>query len=174
MPTQFCIDHVFRASSFAAVFAAYFNPEVLGDQDRALEVVERTVLEYVDDGTTLKRTSKVVPRRQLPALLRPFASAPLHFIESATWRRGDPTLEIEIKFPTLRKTPTVRASYRLSRLSDGSIQRRYEGAVTVDIALLSSRIERGIVAEFERSVPVAAACTQAFLDRPSAEAHSGA
>jgi hypothetical protein len=37
--------------------------------------------------------------------------------------------------------------------------------VSVDIALLSSRIERGIVAEFEGSLPVAAARTQASLDR---------
>jgi hypothetical protein len=174
MPTQFCFNHVFRAHSPTDVFAAYFEPAVVDDQDRALEVIERTVLELRDNGSTLRRVSKVVPKRQLPAVLRPFVSAPLHYIETATWRRVDNVIDIEIEFPTLRKTPRVRASYRLSRLSDGSIERRYEGAVTVDIALLSSRIERGIVAEFERSMPITAACTQAYLDRPVTQAHSGA
>jgi hypothetical protein len=174
MPTQFRFDHVFRAASPSDVFAAYFEPAVVGDQDRALEVIERQVLDLADDGATLRRVCKVVPRRQLPAVLRPFMSTPLHYLETATWRRAEGVIDIAIEFPTLRNKPTVRASYRLSRLSDGSIQRRYEGAVTVDIALLSSRIERGIVAEFERSMPITAACTQAFLDRPVTQAHSGA
>ena len=174
MPTQFRFDHVFRAASPSDVFAAYFEPAVVGDQDRALEVIERQILELADDGATLRRVCKVTPRRQLPAVLRPFMTTPLHYIETAIWRRAEGVIDIQIEFPTLRKTPTVRASYRLSRLSDGSIQRRYEGAVTVDIALLSSRIERGIVAEFERSMPITAACTQAFLDRPVTQAHSGA
>jgi len=65
-------------------------------------------------------------------------------------------------------TGPITAMYRLSRLSDGAIHRRYEGVVSVDIALIATRIERGIVAELERSMPVAVACTQAFLDRPCA------
>jgi hypothetical protein len=174
MPTPFRFEHTFRASDPAAVLAAYFAPALVDDLDRALAVVERVVLELVDDGATVRRVSRITPQRQLPAVLRPFASAPLHYIETATWRRADQAIDIEIRFPTLRKTPTVRAVYRLSRLSDGSYQRSYEGAVSVDIALLSSRIERGIVAEFERSMPITAACTQAFLDRPVTQAHSGA
>jgi hypothetical protein len=174
VPTQFRFEHVFRAPSPSTIFAAYFDPALVGDLDRALAVVERVVLERVDDGDTLRRVSKITPQRQLPAVLRPFASAPLHYLETAIWRRSQQIIEVETRFPTLRKTPTVRAVYRLSRLSDGSFQRSYEGAVTVDIALLSSRIERGIVAEFERSMTITAACTQAFLDRPVTQAHSGA
>jgi hypothetical protein len=167
MATQFCFEHVFRAPSIASVFDAYFDPSHLLHQDKMLDIVERSVLELVDDGVTLRRSCKVVPRRQLPAIVRPFLRGPLHYIETATWRRADDEIDISI-WPSLLKhkpDPTITAVYRLSRRPDGAIHRSYAGTVSVDLALLASRIERGIVAEFERSMPLAAACTQAFLDR---------
>ncbi len=58
----------------------------------------------------------------------------------------------------------IRACYRLARAGNGVIRRIYEGSVSVDVALVSTRIERGIVAEFQRSLPLAAAVTRARLD----------
>jgi hypothetical protein len=60
----------------------------------------------------------------------------------------------------------IRVRYALERAGTGLIRRTYAGSVSVDVALLSTRIERGIAAEFERSLPVAAAVTQAWLDAP--------
>lgn len=167
MATQFCFEHVFRAPSIAAVFAAYFDPTQLSLQDQQLDIRERTVLELTDAGDTLRRTCRIVPNRQLPAIVRPFVAGPLHYTETATWRKADDEIDIEI-WPSLlkhRPRPTITAIYRLTQRPDGAIYRRYSGAVSVDLALLAGRIERGIVAEFERSLPLAAACTQAFLDR---------
>jgi len=167
MATQFHFEHVFRAPSIDAVFAAYFDPAHLVLQDQRLEIAERTVIEQVDDHATLRRTCRIVPRRQLPALVRPFVDGPLHYLETATWRRADREIDIQIWPSLLRKKarPTVTALYRLSHLPGGGIHRSYQGSVSVDLALLSSRIEAKIVAEFERSMPVVAACTQTFLDR---------
>ena len=182
MATQFHFEHTFRAPSTEAVFAAYFDPAQLLHQDQMLDIVERTVLERIEDGATLRRTCKVIPRRQLPAIVRPFVDGPLHYVETATWRKADREIDIQIWPSLLRKKPrppkggpagaassggprpTVTALYRLSQRPDGAIRRSYQGTVSVDLALLSSRIERGIVAEFERSMPIAAVCTQAFLD----------
>lgn len=167
MATQFHFEHVFRAASIDDVFSAYFDPAHLTTQDKQLEIIERVVIDQTDDGDTLRRTCKIIPRRQLPAIVRPFIDGPLHYLEKATWRRADRTIEVEI-WPSLlrRKTrPTVTALYRLSQLPDGGIHRSYEGQVSVDLPLFSSRIEHGIVGEFERSLPIAATCTQAFLDR---------
>jgi len=167
MATQFCFEHVFRAPSVAAVFDAYFDFSHLVHQDRILDIVERTLLEQVDDGATLRRRCRVVPRRQLPAIVRPFVAGPLHYLETATWRRADDEIDIEI-WPSLlarKPRPTITATYRLTRLADGAIHRRYQGCVSVDLRLIATRVERGIVAEFERSMPLAATCTQEFLDR---------
>jgi hypothetical protein len=167
--TPFCFEHVFRAPSIEAVIAAYFDPDQLSSQDRAVDIVERQVLELVDDGETLRRVTRIVPRRKVPALVRPFITLPLHYLETVTWRRKDDEIDITIRPSILKGRAVISAMYRLSRLSDGAIRRRYEGSVSVDIALLSSRIERGIVAEFERSMPVAAGATQAWLDRCEAD-----
>ncbi|MEO8706890.1 MAG: DUF2505 family protein [Kofleriaceae bacterium] len=158
------------------MFAAFFDPTNQLRQDQALAITERTVLDLTDDAATLRRTCKVVPNRKLPRLVRAFFKEPLYYLETAIWRRTANEIDIETRLSMCldRPVPTVRAVYRLSRLADGSIRRRFEGTVSVDVAVVSSRIERGIIAEYERSLPVAAGVTQAFLDRnvalPSARA----
>lgn len=162
---SFSHEHVFRAPSIAAVFAAYFDPRHAAEQDRELEIAERVVLELVDSPDQLCRVCRVVPRRQLPALVRSLCNGPLHYRETAIWKRAEDTVEVEMIPSILSGRAVIRATYRLSRIAAGMIRRSYEGTVSVDVALIASRIERGIVAEFERSIPLAATCTQAFLDR---------
>ena len=162
---SFSFEHVFRAPSVAAVFAAYFDPKHLTEQDRELDIIERVILEWEDSPEQLRRVSRVVPRRQLPALVRPLVNGQLHYVETVIWRKHADQIECEIRPSILSGRATINARYRLSPLSPGLIRRLYEGEVSVDVRLISSRIERGIVAEFERSMPLAAACTQAFLDR---------
>jgi hypothetical protein len=59
----------------------------------------------------------------------------------------------------------ITATYRLDPVGARAIRRRYAGAVSVNIALIGGRLERGTVEELGRSLPRAAACTQAWLDR---------
>jgi hypothetical protein len=162
---SFSHEHVFRAPSMAAVFAAFFDPRHAADQDRELDFVERVVLEREETSEYLRRVCRIVPRRQLPALVRPLVKGPLHYIETATWHKREDTIAMAIQPSLLGGRATITATYRLSPVSAGLVRRQYEGSVSVDVALLASRIECGIVKEFERSIPVAAACTQAFLDQ---------
>ena len=159
--TPFCFEHVFLATDPAEVFAAYFDPLALIEHDRALEISERQILELVDSGVEICRRSRVVPRRQLPALLRPFSSEPLQYIETAVGRRA--SHDIEIGLQLMGDRGRVRARYELAQLAPGSVLRRYSGTVSVDVALVAARVERGIVAEFERSLARTAACTQSWL-----------
>jgi hypothetical protein len=55
--------------------------------------------------------------------------------------------------------------YQLEKIGEGQIRRRYAGTITVDIRLFGSRIERGVLKEFEQSMPMMAECTQGWLDR---------
>jgi hypothetical protein len=160
--TPFSFEHTFAAPSPDALISAYFDAEHQAEQDRANEILEREVLEVVDTHTELRRVCRVVSRRQLPAVLRPFSSGPLHYVETVTWRRPSNELAIVIQ---LMKRTRIEATYRLENLGPGSVRRRYFGQVSVDVALLASRVEAGIVAELFRSLPRAAACTQAWLDR---------
>jgi hypothetical protein len=163
--TPFCFEHVFRAPSTAAVLEAYFDAAHQVEQDRQVEIIERAIIEFVDDGAQLRRTSRVVPRRHLPALVRPLMTGEFHYLETVTWQRDADELAIEIRPSLLRGRVKIDASYRLEPLDRDRIRRRYEGSVSVDVAVVATRIERGIVSELERSLPVAAACTQQWLDR---------
>jgi hypothetical protein len=179
----FCFDHVFRAPSVAAVFDAYFDPQHQQEQDDALGIVERTVLERFEDSDVLRRVCRVVPRRQLPGILTPFVDGGvLAYHETAIWRRRDRagersgaagprsnaerggSIDIEIR-PTLRGGRSViRGVYALDPAPDG-IHRRYAGEVRVELPLIGGRVERGIVTELATSVPAAAEVTQRWLDR---------
>jgi hypothetical protein len=161
----FSFEHVFRAPDVAAVFDAYFDPNHQREQDDALAIVERVVLERVDDADIVRRVCRAVPHRQLPGILKAFVEGGvLAYHETAVWRRRDRVIDIEIR-PTLRGGRTViRGVYALDPVA-GGIRRRYAGEVRVELPLVGARVERGIVAELAVSVPVAAEVTQRWLDR---------
>jgi hypothetical protein len=161
--TPFCFEHVFLGTRPADVFAAYFDPACQLEADRALEIVERELIEFAESGDEISRRCRVVPRRQLPALLRPFSSGPLHYVEHVVGRRATNELEIDVRL--LRDRGRVRGRYELTEVAPGSVLRRYSGTVSVDVALVAARVERGIVAEFERSLARTATCTQIWLDQ---------
>jgi hypothetical protein len=164
--TPFCFEHVFRAASVADVFAAYFDPGHQREQDDQADLLERTVLEIVDTETDLRRVCRVVPRRQLPGFVRALMRGPLHYTETVRWRKASDEIDIEVLPSVLGGRAKITALYRLAAVGPGAIHRHYGGFAHVDVAMVSARIERGIVAEFEKSLPAAAACTQAWLDRP--------
>lgn len=159
--TPFCFEHVFFVPAPEDLLAAYFDPDHQLVQDRALDVIEREVLEQGERDGALYMTRKIVPRRQLPPFLRPFTSGPLHYVEHVVWRR--PALELAVAIQLLAGRGRIVATYSAERLAPGSVRRRYAGHVSVDVALFGPRVERGIVAEFERSLARAAVSTQSWL-----------
>ncbi len=163
--TPFCFEHVFRAPSVAAVFAAYFDPDQQVEQDRCVDIAEREILELDDRGDELRRVCRVVPRRRLPALIKPFVAGSLHYLETVSWRRSADEIAIEIRPSMLRGRVRISATYRLEAIGPDAVRRRYAGSVSVDVALLATRIEGGIVDELSHSLPRAATCTQLWLDR---------
>jgi len=162
---SFAFEHVFHAPSTAAVFAAYFDAGHQIEQDTRVGIVERELLSLDDDGDVLRRTCRVVPDRQLPLLMRAFVAGPLHYIETATWTRRADEIVIDIQPSILKGRAQITGNYTLDRVGSSAIRRRYAGHVSVEVALVAARIERGMVAEIARTIPVAAACTQEWLDR---------
>jgi len=162
---SFRTEHVFRASSIAEVFAAYFDAEHQAEQDRLAELAERTVLERDDGGDELRLVSRVVPRRQYPGFVRALVSGPLSYTETLRWHRRTDEIEQEIRPSVLTQRVAIATRYRLTATAPGEVHRVFEGDVTVDLAWIGGRVARWVAAEIERSGPPSAACTQAWLDR---------
>ncbi|MDB4956550.1 MAG: hypothetical protein JWO36_4119 [Myxococcales bacterium] len=164
--TPFSFEHVFAAPSTEAVFAAYWDPTHQTVQDEAVSIARRDIVELDDRGDQLRRVSRVFPKKQLPALIRSLVPGQLHYLETAIWTRKLDEIAIDIWFGKRVHTCGI---YRLERKGPDEIRRTYRGEVSVDIALVAGRIERGIVCELECSMPLAAACTQRWLEAHAAD-----
>jgi hypothetical protein len=173
VPTRFSFEYWFRAADPTALYELYFDPEHTRTTDDLVDVAAREVLEETDTGDEHRRLCKVTPRRQLPAFMRPFLPGTLHYVEEAIWRRPADRIDIDVRPSILGGRARVTSSYRLLPEADGVIRRTYEGMVSVEVALLGARIERGIVADLERSLSASGGCTQAYLDRIGASAATG-
>ena len=166
MGTPFSFENVFRAPSVADVLAAYFDPDHLAAQDALAQLVDREVTERVEDDATLRETWRVGSARSLPIFVRPFVSGGrLSYIETMTWRRADDAIDMIVLPQILNGRVRIEAEYKLVAAGEGQVKRRYAGTITVDIRLLSGRIEKGILSAFEKEMPVMTKCTQDWLDR---------
>ena len=170
MATEFSYEHVFRAPSVETIIDAYFDADHLAYQDKLAGLGDRVVTESHDDGTTRKATWRVTSLKQLPLFVRPFVKGGrLAFLETMSWKRGGGLVEASVTPDILNGRVHIVSRYELSKLGDNQIKRRYSGTVTANITLLSGKIERGIAAEFDKSMALMTKCTQDWLDqRPKA------
>lgn len=162
---EFRLEHEFRAPSVAAVLEAYFDPDLQAEQDRAVDVLRREVVEHVDAPDELRRVCKVVPRRQLPAIVRPFIPGQLSFTELAVWRKPDDAIDLRVEPSLLGGRIEVIATYEVALVGPHRVHRTCAGHVSVELPLIGSRVERAVVDDMTRSVAATAAVTQAWLDR---------
>jgi hypothetical protein len=166
MATEFRFDTVFRAASTRIVLASYFDPDHLATQDAVAELSDRTVVESNDDGATLRTSWRVGHAKPLPLYARPFVGGGrLTYRESMTWRRADDAIDLTITPEVLGGRVSITAVYELAQVGDGQIRRRYRGTINVDVRLVSSKIEKGILAKIEEGMPMMTACTQGWLDK---------
>lgn len=163
MAATFCFEHRFAAASPRALLALYFAPERVAAADLAAGVASREVLGLVDSGPTLRRVCRITPRRQLPAFVRPLFPTGLSYVEAATWTRAEDRIEVEIRPALLGGRAQITSTYSASADGTGAIRRIYAGSVSVEVPLVGRRIERGIVADLERSLAATAAALGAFL-----------
>ncbi len=166
MTTDFSYENVFRAPSTTTILSAYFDPDHLATQDKLAQLGDRTVVSDEDEGGIRKCTWRVTALKSLPLFVRPFVSGGrLSYLESMTWRRADDAVDLTVVPQILNGRVQIAALYQLSKVGENQILRRYKGSITVNITLLSGKIERGILAEFEKSMPVMTKCTQDWIDR---------
>jgi hypothetical protein len=165
MPVDFAYEHVFRVASVATLVEAYFDPDHLAAQDKLAELGGRVVTGGEDTAAVLSRSWRVTSLKALPLFVRPFVSGGrVAFIEAMTWRRADDAVDVLITPDILGGRVQIAARYQLRAAGDGEVQRRYSGTISVNLKLVSGKIEKAIAAEFDKSMPMMTRCTQDWLD----------
>lgn len=166
MTTEYRFEHVFRAPSVERVLHAYFEPEHLAAQDTVAELTDRAVVESNEDAATKACTWSVTSLKSLPFFARAFVSGgKLSYRETMVWRKASNEIDMTIVPQILGGRVNLHALYQLELIGAGQVRRRYGGSVTVDVRLVAGKVERGIVAEIERGMPLMVQCTQDWLDR---------
>ena len=164
MSTEFSYETVFDARSKTAVLAAYFDDDHLATQDKVAQLCNRRVLESRDDDATRSCTWSVRSERPLPVFVRPFVEGGyLTYVETMTWRKADDEIDMSIVPQIGGGRVQINAVYQLADVAPGKVRRRYRGSITVNVKLLSGKIERAIASEIERGMPQMTACTQQWL-----------
>lgn len=166
MSTTFSFETVFQAPSVQTVLGAYFEPDHLAAQDTVADLGERTVIEEREDDATRFCTWSVRALKALPLYARPFVDGGrLTYLESMTWRKRDDAIDLTIQPQILGGRVRIDAVYELTSAGEGQVRRSYRGTITVDVKLLSSKIERGILGEIEKGMPAMTECTRSWLLR---------
>lgn len=166
MSTPFSFETVFHAPSAEAVLAAYFDPDLLATQDVLGELTDRKVVEDTDGETVRKASWTVRSVRPLPMFARAFVEGGrLSYVETMTWRKRDSEIDLTIVPQILGGRVSITAVYNLVQIADGQIRRRYSGDIKVDVKLISGKIERTILGEIEKGMPMMRDCTQTWLTK---------
>ncbi|MEJ7596554.1 MAG: DUF2505 family protein [Kofleriaceae bacterium] len=169
MSTAFSYEHVFRVSSIETLLAAYFDPDHLATQDKLAELADRTVVESEDTAAIKKCVWRVRAVKPLPVYVRAFVTGShLSYLESMSWRRADNAIDLVVTPEILGGRVSITALYEFTQVAEGQVRRKYSGSISVNIRLLSGKIERGIRDKFEESMPIMTGCTQDWLDRTHA------
>ena len=117
--TPFAFDHVFLADTPETVLGAFFDRAHIAEQDCALGVVKREIIELVDGEDFARRVSHVTPTARVPVAVRRLAPKP-DYVETVTWHK--PRRELEIEMRLLGDRAHVVARYTLEQIADGSIR----------------------------------------------------
>jgi hypothetical protein len=164
--TKFRFEHEFRDATPREIFEIYFDPENLAEQDRIADIERRELVEEKETPEQLERTYRVYPRKQPPAVAKPFLDdGTLLYVEKLVWKKAEDRIEFDIRPSVAGGRAHIGATYRVAPVGPGRVRRVYEGKATVKIPLVGGRVERGIVDELEASLKRTAQCTQEWLDR---------
>ena len=166
MPTDFDFTYVFNAPSVETVLRAYFDPDHLAAQDKVADLIDRTILEDHEDDQFKTTTWSVRSTRSLPFFVKPFVEGgKLTFKEYQRWRKADNEVDMTVTPQIAGGRVQIAGVYKLEKIGEGKIHRRYKGAITANASIVSGKIERGILEEFTKGVPSMAQCTQTWLNR---------
>jgi hypothetical protein len=101
--------------------------------------------------------------------VRPFVEGGrLSYLDQMTWRKAADEIDMVITPQIAKGRVKITALYQLAQIGEGRVRRRYGGTITVNVALLSGKIERAILNEMEKGMPMMAECTQKWLLERSA------
>lgn len=164
MGTHFAIRHEFDTTPEAFWRVFLHEPYNVELYDR-IGVKERTVLERHEDDHTIKWAVRIVPKRDLPPIIKKIVGGDLGYTEISTFYKGKNYLDVTVEPTLLKERTTIKAVYSVKVLGPNRIQRVFEGDIRIDLPLVGSKVEATILDDMTKSYNVAATVTTEWLKR---------
>jgi len=162
--THFTIVHEIDGTleEFWKVF--FHEPYNIELYDR-IGVKERERIQFEEDDQTIKFAIRVIPKRDLPALIKKIVGGDLGYTEISTYYKGKDEIDVRIE-PTLMKDRTkIRARYKVVAIGPRKLRRSFEGDLHVDVPLVGRKVEATILEDVRRSYDIAAQVTNEWLKK---------
>jgi hypothetical protein len=162
--THFKITHEFATDpeTYWKVFLdEAYNVELY---DR-IGVKERTTLDRSEDEKTVKWKVRIMPKRDLPGVIKKVVGGDLGYTETSTLHKAENWIDVKIE-PSLMKDRTkINARYTLTSIGDKRVRRTFEGDIHIDLPLVGKKVEAAILEDLQKSYDVAARVTTEWLAR---------
>lgn len=162
--THFSIVHEFDctpAEFWRVFFHEPYNVEVY---DR-IGVRERRFLERKEDERTIHFALRIMPKRDLPAIIKKIVGGDLGYTEISTYYKGKDYLDVSIEPTLLKERTRVKAKYSLQETRPGHVRRTFEGDVDVDVPFVGRKVEGTVLEDVKRSYDIAARTTTEWLKK---------
>jgi hypothetical protein len=161
---HFAIVHDFEAEP-AEFWRVFFHPPYNDALYDRIGVKEWARLRFEEDEATIQFAVRVLPRRDLPGVIKKVVGGDLGYTEISTYYKGKDRIDVRIEPTLLRERTKITASYTVAPTGPGRLRRTYEGDIHVDFPLVGRKIEAAIVEDLRRSFDVAAEVTREWLKR---------
>lgn len=149
-------------------FDADYNRGLYEALDMDYELLELRREGEGSDETIVRRV-KLVPRRELPAVMRKFVSGAISYEQRDRFSRRDDRVDVETIPNYLADRFVSKGIYRLLPAADG-VERVWEGECACKVPLVGGAIEKLIVDEVQRGYTTTTSFTRDWLARHPASA----
>ncbi len=160
---KFHLEHTFKNVDLAAYEAIYLDETF----NRALmpiaELKSREELERREEGRRLFRKVKVVPQRNLPAVVKKLVNGDIVSVEESWFDRDKHRIEWQQHLSILPGKLRVAGSVEFVPVS-GGVRRVLTGDVDVDVFGIGKIIEKTVVDNLKETYDKIALFTQKWID----------
>lgn len=165
--THFRIVHHMEGGSLEEFWKVFFDEPYNEEVYKRIGVQERVRLKFEEDAETIRFAIRVVPKSELPALIKRVVGGHLGYTEISTYYKGKDEIDVRIEPSLLKERTRMRGTYRVVAVGPDRLERTFEGDLHVDIPIVGKKIEETILEDVRRSYGIAAQVTSEWLKRGS-------
>jgi hypothetical protein len=162
--THFNIVHELRGTKEA--FWKIFFDEPYNDEVYArIGVKERKRVQFEEDEKTIRFAVRVVPKRDLPPIIKKVVGGDLGYTEISTYYKGKDEIDVRIEPTLLKERTKMSGKYKVQEIGPGRLRRTFEGDIHVDLPLVGKKVEAAVLDDVRRSYGIAAEVTNEWLEK---------